>query len=159
MAYLVISDSSRSVRLFCAVKRIPVICMLRIKLQRSEEAMVCEHEQLMLATTHTTTAELFIPFFYTDAMLFGISLNQRLYSWVGVWVSIIWKKPLLLLSKDSHPAKIHIKIHLPITGLQCTWFCSLSAVWGYTVLYHPSECRVRLHSLGQTCTLWPLLLV
>lgn len=29
--------------------------------------MVCEHEQLMLVTT----GGLFIPFFYTDAMLFG----------------------------------------------------------------------------------------
>lgn len=44
--------------------------------------MVCEHEQLMLATT----AELFIPFFYTDAMFLGISLNQTLLMGAGVCV-------------------------------------------------------------------------
>ena len=80
--------------------------------------MVCEHEQLMPATTQTTTGELFIPFFYTDAILFGISLNHRLYSWGGVLYKM--KTPLLFLSKDSHSVKIQSKIPLPITGLQST---------------------------------------
>jgi len=65
--------------------------------------MVCEHEQLIPVTTQTSTAELFIPFFYTDAMLFVISLNQRLYSWkwrggVGVYKM---KKPLLFVDPPS----------------------------------------------------------
>ena len=48
--------------------------------------MVCEHEQLMLATT----GELFIPFFYTDATLLGISLNQTSLMGAGVCVMKIY---------------------------------------------------------------------
>lgn len=57
--------------------------------------MVCEHEQLMLATT----AELFIPFFYTDAMFLGISLNQTLLT--GAGVCVMKKHIYMFLSKDS----------------------------------------------------------
>lgn len=69
--------------------------------------MVCEHEQLMLATT----GGLFIPFFYTDAMLFGRDFI------VCVCVYKM-KRPRLFLSTGSHPAKTQTKIPLTITRLQ-----------------------------------------
>lgn len=68
--------------------------------------MVCVHEQLMLATT----GGLFIPFFYTDTMLFG-----RDFICVCVYKM---KRPRLFLSTASHPAKTQIKIPLTITRLQ-----------------------------------------